>query len=120
MLQLDQIKLLEAKVAKAIQLIQSLKEDNDLLKMELHDRQKRIDELENLVLVFKSDQAKIEEGIVNALNHLTAFEDSVYQAAGTPVSPSDTMNQQNETGSSENHEQDCCQHSTDNGEQHQA
>ncbi|MEL3905615.1 MAG: cell division protein ZapB [Treponema sp.] len=83
MLNLDQIKQLETKVAKAIQLIQSLKEENDSLKLELNTRQQRIDELENIVLVFKNDQAKIEEGIINALNHLSAFEDTVYQAAST-------------------------------------
>ncbi|MGP1594967.1 MAG: cell division protein ZapB [Treponema sp.] len=82
MLHIDQIKELEAKVAKAIQLIQSLKDENELLKLELTDKQKRVEELENIILVFKSDQAKIEEGIVSALNHLSAFEDSVYQAAG--------------------------------------
>lgn len=85
MLNLDQIKQLETKVAKAIQLIQSLKEENDSLKLELNTRQQRIDELENIVLVFKNDQAKIEEGIINALNHLSAFEDTVYQAASTTV-----------------------------------
>ena len=83
MLTLDQIRQLETKVAKAIQLIQSLKEENDSLKLEVHDRQKRIEELENIVLVFKNDQAKIEEGIVNALNHLSAFEDTIYQATGS-------------------------------------
>ena len=81
MLNLDQIKQLEARVSKAIELMQTLKDENDLLKLELHDRQKRIEELENIVLVFKNDQAKIEEGIINALNHLSAFEDTVYQAA---------------------------------------
>ena len=83
MVNLDQIKQLEARVSKAIELMQSLKDENDLLKLELHDRQKRIEELENIVLVFKNDQAKIEEGIVNALNHLSAFEDTVYQAANS-------------------------------------
>ena len=83
MLNLDQIKQLEARVSKAIELMQTLKDENDLLKLELHDRQKRIDELENIVLVFKNDQAKIEEGIINALNHLSAFEDTVYQAANS-------------------------------------
>ena len=63
--------------------MQSLKDENDLLKLELHDRQKRVEELENIVLVFKNDQAKIEEGIINALNHLSAFEDTVYQAAAS-------------------------------------
>lgn len=83
MLNLDQIKQLEMRVSKAIEVMQSLKDENELLKLELHDRQKRIDELESIVLVFKNDQAKIEEGIVNALNHLSAFEDTVYQAART-------------------------------------
>ena len=83
MLNLDQIKQLEARVSKAIELMQTLKDENDLLKLELHDRQKRIDELENIVLVFRNDQAKIEEGIINALNHLIAFEDTVYQAANS-------------------------------------
>ena len=88
MLTLDQIRQLETKVAKAIQLIQSLKEENDSLKLEVHDRQKRIEELENIVLVFKNDQAKIEEGILNALDHLSAFEDSVYQTEDTTASVS--------------------------------
>jgi len=83
MLNLDQIKQLEARVSKAIELMQTLKDENDLLKLELHDRQKRIEELENIVLVFRNDQAKIEEGIINALNHLSAFEDTVYQAANS-------------------------------------
>ena len=83
MLNLDQIKQLEARVSKAIELMQTFKDENDLLKLELHDRQKRIDELESIVLVFRNDQAKIEEGIINALNHLSAFEDTVYQAANS-------------------------------------
>ena len=83
MLNLDQIKQLEMRVSKAIEVMQSLKDENELLKLEVHDRQTRIDELESIVLVFKNDQAKIEEGIVNALNHLSAFEDTVYQAAHT-------------------------------------
>ena len=85
MLNLDQIKQLEARVSKAIELMQTLKDENDLLKLELHDRQQRIEELENIVLVFRNDQAKIEEGIINALNHLSAFEDTVYQAANSTV-----------------------------------
>ena len=85
MVNLDQIKQLEARVSKAIELMQTLKDENDLLKLELHDRQQRIEELENIVLVFRNDQAKIEEGIINALNHLSAFEDTVYQAANSTV-----------------------------------
>lgn len=118
MLSLDQIKQLESRVSKAIELMQSLKDENDLLKLELHDlklelhdRQKRIDELENILLVFKNDQAKIEEGIISALNHLSAFEDTVYQSEGVSVSTlaenhtvdvSSTSTQTNTSGDSEN------------------
>ena len=111
MLNLDQIRQLETKVSKAIQLIQSLKEENDSLKLEMHDRQRRIEELENIVLVFKNDQAKIEEGIVNALNHLSAFEDTIYQATGSssvhetpeesPPSISQNVPEQHDSGQSE-------------------
>lgn len=108
MLHIDQIKELEAKVAKAIQLIQSLKDENELLKLELTDKQKRVEELENIILVFKSDQAKIEEGIVSALNHLSAFEDSVYQAAGTSgAAVSDSAAADNHSESSECSENNC-------------
>lgn len=106
MLHIDQIKDLETKVSKAIQIIQSLKDENELLKLELGDKQKRVEELENVILVFKSDQAKIEEGIVSALNHLSAFEDSVYQAAGTSgsnVSESGAAGEHNTSESGENH-----------------
>ena len=98
MVNLDQIKQLEARVSKAIELMQTLKDENDLLKLELHDRQKRIEELENIVLVFRNDQAKIEEGIINALNHLSAFEDTVYQAANsTAASPAAPVSEASET-----------------------
>ena len=98
MVNLDQIKQLEARVSKAIELMQALKDENDLLKLELHDRQKRIEELENIVLVFKNDQAKIEEGIINALNHLSAFEDTVYQAANSSAAATaSTANEAPET-----------------------
>jgi len=98
MINLDQIKQLEERVSKAIELMQTLKDENDLLKLELHDRQKRIEELENIVLVFRNDQAKIEEGIINALNHLSAFEDTVYQAANSTVSvPTSTAGENLET-----------------------
>lgn len=98
MVNLDQIKQLEARVSKAIELMQTLKDENDLLKLELHDRQQRIEELENIVLVFRNDQAKIEEGIINALNHLSAFEDTVYQAANsTAASPAAPVSEASET-----------------------
>ncbi|MGP1577237.1 MAG: cell division protein ZapB [Treponema sp.] len=129
MLHIDQIKELEAKVEKAIQIIQSLKDENDLLKLEMSDKQKRVEELENMILVFKTDQAKIEEGIVSALNHLSEFENSVYQAAGTPAAgASDSSASNEQSGSCECGENHCdtqgtCSNSDNHPEQsenHQA
>lgn len=79
MVNLDQIKLLESKVEKAVNLIKSLSEEKDSLKKEVEEKNKRISELENLIIILKDDQSKIEQGIVNALNHLSAFESSVYE-----------------------------------------
>ncbi len=76
MVNLDQMKLLEDKVGKAVSLIRSLSYEKSALKKELEEKSKRILELENLILVFKDDQLKIEQGIVNALNQLSAFESS--------------------------------------------
>ena len=76
MVNLDQMKLLEDKVGKAVSLIRSLSYEKSALKIELEVKSKRILELENFILVFKDDQLKIEQGIVNALNQLSAFESS--------------------------------------------
>lgn len=77
MLNIDQVKLLEGKVEKAVNLIKTLSFDNDSLKKEIEAKNRRISELENLIVAFKDDQTKIEQGIINALNQLSAFENSV-------------------------------------------
>jgi len=78
MLNLDQVRLLESKVERAVQMIKSLHTEKDSLKKEIELRDKRISELEKLIVAFKDDQSKIEEGIINALNQLSAFEDTSY------------------------------------------
>jgi len=78
MLNLDQVRLLESKVERAVQMIKSLHTEKDSLKKEIEVRDKRISELEKLIVAFKDDQSKIEEGIINALNQLSAFEDASY------------------------------------------
>lgn len=78
MLNLDQVRLLESKVERAVQMIKSLYTEKDSLKKEIELRDKRISELEKLIVAFKDDQSKIEEGIINALNQLSAFEDASY------------------------------------------
>lgn len=78
MLNLDQVRLLENKVERAVQMIKSLHTEKDALKKEIEARDRRISELEKLIIVFKDDQSKIEEGIISALNQLSAFEDASY------------------------------------------
>jgi len=78
MLNLDQVHLLENRVEKAVGKIQSLGQENTRLRNELSTLQTRVVELESLVNTFKDDQGRIEEGILNALDRLSAFEDSVF------------------------------------------
>lgn len=87
MLSLDQVRLLEDRVQKAVGKIQTLTSENTHLRSELSTLQTRVVELEGLVNAFKDDQGRIEEGILNALDKLSAFEDSVFHA-DSPVSAS--------------------------------
>jgi len=84
MINLEQVKLLETKVAKAIDYVERLAKENAVLhrqEMEWQTRlesyQKRIDELEVLVVSFKEDQGRIEEGILAALDRLSQFEKAI-------------------------------------------
>lgn len=85
MLNLDQVRLLENHVEKAVDKIQSLTSENQQLKGQLSGLQSRVLELEGLVNAFKNDQGRIEEGILNALDRLSAFEDSLYSDGETVV-----------------------------------
>jgi chromosome segregation ATPase len=77
MVTLEQIRLLEAQVDKALKFIDSLKDENELLKMEIEESGKKISALESTVKAYKDDQGRIEEGILNALNKLNQFEDTL-------------------------------------------
>ena len=70
MLSLEQIKRLEDKVFKAVELIKALKEENNILKSELNSANSRTDELEAIISDFRSNQNEIEEGIVKAIRQL--------------------------------------------------
>ena len=93
MVTLEQIKLLETKIVKAITIVEQaaaenaqLSDENTQLKIKLETYQKRIDELEGLIQAFKDEQGKIEEGIVSALNRLNRFE----AAIEVTIKPPDT------------------------------
>ncbi|MDR3020585.1 MAG: cell division protein ZapB [Treponema sp.] len=84
MISLEQVQLLEARVSKAIEYVQRVTADNAALTSEregllikLETYQKRIDQLEALVMRFKEDQSRIEDGIIAALDRLSQFEEAV-------------------------------------------
>ena len=77
MVSLDQIKKLEDRVNKAVHLIGILKEENAVLRTTLETTQVRIGELEELIAVFKADQAQIESGILSAIERLDTLEDDL-------------------------------------------
>jgi chromosome segregation ATPase len=77
MVTLEQVKLLESKVGKALSYIENLSAENATLREKLDGYRRRIDELETIVLAFKEDQGRIEAGIISALERLNQFEDAV-------------------------------------------
>ncbi|MCL2231194.1 MAG: hypothetical protein FWC01_08885 [Treponema sp.] len=83
MVSLEHVQLLEQKVAKAIEHIQrlsaertSLYEEIASLKARLDGNQKRLEDAEMVVMRFKEDQSRIEDGIMAALNRLSQFEEA--------------------------------------------
>ena len=76
MITLEQIRLLESKIARAIELIRVLKEENGTLRKGLESAQKRMKELEGLVDGFQADQNEIETVIVRTLRNLDELEES--------------------------------------------
>ncbi len=94
MITLEQIRLLESKITRAIDLIRVLKEENSTLRKGLESAQKRMRELETLVDGFKMDQKEIESVIVRTLHNLDELEESAASAAtpggitaATPATP---------------------------------
>jgi chromosome segregation ATPase len=77
MVTIEQVRQLESRVAKAIDYLNKVTNENTLLKTKLDSYQKRIDELEVLIQRFREDQGRIEEGIISALERLNQFEDDV-------------------------------------------
>ena len=77
MISLEQVKLLETKVARTIEYVKKVTGENVHLKGKLDSYQQRIDELEVLIKRFREDQSRIEDGILSALDRLNQFEDAV-------------------------------------------
>jgi len=117
MISLEQVQLLETRVSKAIEYVQRVSEENAALLSEktgllskLEANQKRLDELELLVMRFKKEQGQIEDGIVAALDRLNRFEEDFEESLkekalpkkSAPVKKTETViePQKGESGSS--------------------
>ena len=79
MVTLEQIKLLESKLTRAINFVTQLTEENSRLK-------KRSEALEETIIALKEEKARIEEGIVSVLGKLNQFEDAIERSHGIAVS----------------------------------
>lgn len=84
MINLEQVKQLETKVARAIDYIERLTREiaglyqkEEELQGKLEAYQERNDELEVLIARFKEDQSRVEESILSALDRLNQFEEAV-------------------------------------------
>jgi hypothetical protein len=88
MITLEQVKLLETKVVRAIEYVERISKENFQLQGKLDSYQKRIDELEVLIQKFREDQGRIEDGILSALDRLNKFEDAIEKSIAPPPPPS--------------------------------
>jgi len=92
MISLEQIRLLEARILKAVELIRSLKDENKTLRRAVNAAQTRMRELEKLVGDFKSDQQEIEQSILRALENLDRLEEEVTEKKGRrEASPAEAL-----------------------------
>ena len=84
MLTVEQVRSLDDKVRKALELIEALKSENSMLKGKLDEYKQRVDQLDSVVEGFKLEQLEIEEGIKDVLEQLDQLEDQIT----TPDNPS--------------------------------
>ncbi|MDR0641210.1 MAG: cell division protein ZapB [Treponema sp.] len=87
MVTLEQVRLLETKVIRAVEYVERISRENSQLQGKLDSYQRRIDELEVLIQQFREDQGRIEEGILAALERLNKFEDAIEKSIADPSSP---------------------------------
>ena len=89
MVTLDQIKLLETKITKAVNFVSQLTDENNELK-------RRNEELEETIAVLKDEKNRVQEGIISALGKLNQFEDAIERSISSVKS--EQKSPQNDTG----------------------
>ncbi len=76
MVSLQQIKKLENRVLKAVEMISSLRDENLSLRGRLQGYENKILELEETIEKYKNENKQIESGIIEAIQKLDILEDS--------------------------------------------
>lgn len=90
MISIDQVLLLEEKVESAVKKIEQLNAENAALRSKCAELSNALNAKSEQFSSFQSDQSKIEEGILKALNRLNAVENVVLQAANSVREPSNS------------------------------
>ncbi len=94
MLTVEQVRNLDEKVRSALELIDSLKSENNMLKVKLDEYKQRNAHLSSIVDGYKHEQLEIEEGIKDVLRQLDQLEDQITSAEPAPrVEPSGVTEQ---------------------------
>jgi hypothetical protein len=96
MINLEQVRQLQAKVQEAVGLIAELKAENQGLKDTITHYESKIGEFESAMSLIREDQHEIEEGIQEALTKL----DSIGSASPKPETPP-AVSQENPTDNQE-------------------
>ncbi len=89
MISIEQVRLLEQRVNKAVAKISALQQENTTLREEIGAYQTRVQELEQQIMQIKEDQTAIEQGILSALGQLDQLEDELTEDGEPGAAPPD-------------------------------
>jgi len=106
MISLDQVLLLEKKVESAVQRIAQLNTENAALRTKCVELTNALSEKTEQLSAFENDQAKIEEGILKALDRLNSVENSVLKAAGFVHADNQSSSRQEDAPVPLNHQEE--------------
>lgn len=81
MLTFDQVLLLQEKIESAANKIKQLQAENDALRSKCAELTNALSSKSELLSNFETEQSKIENGILNALNRLNVIENSLLHSA---------------------------------------
>jgi len=82
MISIEQLRVLQKKIAVLVHKYQNLVEENTLLKTKLRNYEQRVSELESHYSHIQEDQEEMERTILTALNELDKIEGNVAHDTG--------------------------------------